>query len=329
MTILVTGSAGHLGEALVRTLRAGGEQVRGLDIRASEFTDCVGSVVDSDCVAAAVQCCSVIVHTATLHKPHVGTHSRQNFIDPNVSGTLNLLEAAVQNHCRAFIYTSTTSTFGDAMRPAAGEPAVWVTEDLRPQPRNIYGVTKTAAEDLCALFHRNTRLPCIVLKTSRFFPEADDMKQQREQFDDTNQKVNELRYRRADIADVVSAHRQAIIRAAEIGFDRFIISSTPPFSPDDAAALGRNAPAVVEKYVPQYKALFQSRNWSMVSTLDRVYDNSRARQVLGWTPEYTFERAIELLADGRDYRSDLTLQIATKGYHDRTFDDGPYPVTGF
>ena len=49
----------------------------------------------------------------------------------------------------SFVFTSTTSAFGRALTPLPGEPAAWITEDVVPRPRNIYGVTKTAAEDLC------------------------------------------------------------------------------------------------------------------------------------------------------------------------------------
>jgi UDP-glucose 4-epimerase len=124
----------------------------------------------------------VVLHAATLHKPHVGTHSRQEFVDTNVTGTLNLLEAAVSEGVKSFVYTSTTSVFGDALVPGAGAPAAWITEEVTPVPKNIYGVTKTAAEDLCQLFHRNQRLPCIVLRTSRFFPEEDDNEEVRKVF---------------------------------------------------------------------------------------------------------------------------------------------------
>lgn len=55
-----------------------------------------------------------MLHTATLHKPHVSTHTRQAFVDTNISGTLNLLEEAVEQNVGAFVFTSTTSTFGDA-----------------------------------------------------------------------------------------------------------------------------------------------------------------------------------------------------------------------
>ena len=174
MTILVTGSAGHLGEALLRRLCAERRPVRGVDIKPSPFTDCVGSVGDRDFISACMPGVRTVIHAASLHKPHVATHSKRDFVDINILGTLALLEGAVAAGVEAFIFTSTTSAFGAALTPAAGEPAVWVTEEVAPIPRNVYGVTKVAAEGLCQLFFREHRLPVIVLRTSRFFPEADD-----------------------------------------------------------------------------------------------------------------------------------------------------------
>lgn len=329
MKVLVTGSAGHLGEALVRTLRDCGDRAQGIDIKDSPFTNYVGSITDRSLVRDAVSGCDAVIHSATLHKPHVGTHTRQAFIDTNISGTLNLLEEAASNGCKAFIYTSTTSTFGDAMKQAKGGPAVWVNEELQPKPKNIYGVTKTAAEDLCQLFHRNTAMPCIVLKTSRFFPEEDDQKIQREMFDDTNLKVNELLFRRVDISDIVSAHQLAIEKAKELEFDKFIISASSPFTRRDVEALGRNAPEVLQRYVPEFLEEYRRRGWTMFQAIGRVYDNTRARQKLGWEPEYTFQHAIQLLRSNSDYRSKLAQDVGSKGYHSEVFEDGPYPVTGF
>jgi len=208
--ILVTGSAGHLGEALVRTLRAAGREVRGVDRVASPCTDVVASITDPDAVERCMDGVGAVVHAATLHKPHVATHSRQAFVDTNITGTLNLLEAAVRARVRAFIFTSTTSAFGDALVPPDGAPAVWITEDVVPVPKNIYGVTKVAAEDLCALAHRNQGLPCLVLRTSRFFPEADDDPAARGTYADANLKVNEYLNRRVDVEDVVDGERRAL-----------------------------------------------------------------------------------------------------------------------
>ena len=174
MRILVTGSSGHLGEGLVRALDNVGHDVVGVDVIASEHTRVVGSIADRDCVRGAMAGVDAVIHSATLHKPHVDSHTRREFVDTNVTGTLNLLEEAVAAGVSRFLFTSTTSTFGRALTPAPDAPAAWITEDVAPLPRNIYGVTKTAAENLCELVWRDHRLPCLILRTSRFFPEDDD-----------------------------------------------------------------------------------------------------------------------------------------------------------
>ena len=326
MKILVTGSAGHLGEALIRSLQSQQDDLIGIDIKTSDYTVHVGSISDRRCVRRCMAGVDAVLHTATLHKPHISSHARQDFIDTNITGTLVLLEEAVRAGVKSFIYTSTTSTFGDAMRHATGESAVWVTEELRPKPKNIYGVTKIAAEDLCMLINRNQKLPCIILRTSRFFPEFDDDKGKRESYSDDNLKVNELLFRRVDIQDVVKAHRLAIDKAQEIGFDRFIISATTPFERSDAAELGRDALSVVERYVPKYVQEYARRGWEMFPSIGRVYDNARARKMLGWTPDYHFDRVIERLRAGADYQSQLAREVGIKGYHEQSFADGPYPV---
>jgi len=315
MKILVTGSSGHLGEALMRTFAASGQDAIGVDVLPSPYTQVVGSVSEPDVVSQCMPGVDVVLHAATLHKPHVVSHSRQAFVDVNVTGTLNLLEASARHGVRAFIYTSTTSTFGDALTPPPGAPAAWITEDVVPIAKNIYGVTKVAAEDLCRLFHRNQRLPCLVLRTSRFFPEGDDVPEKRDAWDDHNLKVNELLYRRVDVEDVVSAHLCAIEKAAALGFGRFIISATTPFTRDDAVGLGRDAPAVLAGRIPGYQPIFAARGWKMLPALDRVYDNERARTLLGWQPRYDFRRALQAVASGEDWRSPLARAIGSKGYH--------------
>jgi UDP-glucose 4-epimerase len=324
MRILVTGSAGHLGEALVRVLGAEGHDVVGLDILASEFTHAVGSIADRACVRRCVDGADAILHAATLHKPHVGSHGRQDFVDTNVTGTLNLLEEAVAAGVGRFVFTSTTSTFGRALTPPPGAPAAWITEDVAPVPRNIYGATKTAAEDLCELVHRDHGLPCLILRTSRFFPEADDRDEVRTRYEDANVKINELLYRRVDLEDVVGAHRLALERAPRLGFGRYIISATTPFTPDDLGDLRIDAPAVMRRLFPDYEAAFARRGWSMFPSIERVYVNARARVELGWEPRYDFRAALDRLEAGEDHRSPLAATVGAKGYHAES--TGPYTV---
>lgn len=326
MKVLVTGSAGHLGEALVRTLSNMGHEVIGTDLTESDFTDRLGSITDRDQVRQCMAGIEVVLHTATLHKPHVATHSRQSFVDTNITGTLNLLEEAAAAGVSAFIFTSTTSVFGDALIPAVGAPAAWITEEVVPVPKNIYGVTKTAAENLCELFYRNHWLPCLILRTSRFFPEEDDRQEMRQAYEDGNVKVNEFLYRRVDLADVVSAHLLAIEKAPAIGFGRYIISATTPFSRADLSDLRVDAPSVLKRKVPEYEAVYARLGWKMFPSLDRVYVNERARNELGWNPQYDFGTILDRLKANEDPRSPLSHLIGSKGYHPTEFVGGPYPV---
>lgn len=314
MKALVTGSAGHLGEALIRTLLARGDQVVGLDLLPSPFTTDVASVNDRRELARCMRGVDVVFHAATLHKPHVATHSRQEFVDTNVSGTLAVLEEAATAGVRAVVYTSTTSVYGEALIPPADAPAAWITEDAVPIPKNIYGVTKAAAEDLCALFARDRRLPCIVLRAARFFPEEDDDPCVRAAYASDNIKVNEYLYRRVDIEDVVSAHLAAAERAPALGFRRYVISATSPFSPHELAEVRRDAPAAARRHVA-YDAVFARRGWIMVQTIDRIYVNERARRELGWQPQHDFASVIARIEAGGDPRSPLARLVGSKGYH--------------
>lgn len=324
MRILVTGSAGHLGEALVRGLASEGHDVIGLDVLETPTTTVVGSIANRACVRRAVDGADAIVHAATLHKPHVETHRRQEFVDTNVTGTLNLLEEAVAAGVGRFVFTSSTSAFGRALVPPPGAPAAWITEDVADIPRNVYGVTKHAAEDLCELIHRDHGLSCVILRTSRFFPEPDDRDEIRPAYADANLKINELLYRRVDLEDVVSAHRLALERAPEIGFGRYIVSATTPFTRDDLPELRVDAPALVRRLFPDYEALYAQRDWAMFPSIERVYANERARAALDWTPRYDFRHALDRLAVGEDWRSPLAQSVGAKGYH--AFSHGVYTV---
>ena len=322
--VLVTGSSGHLGEALVRVLREQGRDVVGLDLLASPFTTTVGPVTERALVRRCLAGVGAVLHVATLHKPHVGSHARQAFVDTNVSGTLALLEEAVAAGVGSFVFTSSTSVFGRALTPGPGEAAAWITEDVAPVPRNIYGVTKAAAEDLCEIIGRDHGLPVAVLRVARFFPEDDDRDEVRAAYNGANVKANEYLYRRVDIQDVVDAHLLALARAPATGFGRYIISATTPFTPGDRAELGRDAPAVVRRLFPDADAEYARRGWAMFPVIDRVYVNDRARAALGWRPRFDFRHVLDRLEDGQDPRSPLARAVGAKGYH--AVPTGPYTV---
>ena len=299
----------------MRVLRDDGHDVVGLDLLASPWTEVVGSVADRALVRATLAGADAVIHSATLHKPHVGSHARADFVETNVAGTLTLLEEAVAAGVGRFLFTSTTSAFGRALTPAPGAPATWIDETVAPVPRNVYGATKTAAEDLCELVHRDHGLPVGILRTSRFFPEQDDRAEIRAAYPADNAKVNELLYRRVDLEDAVDAHRRALERIDALGFGRWVISATTPFTRADLPALRADAPAVVRRLFPDFERIYDRLGWRMFPSIERVYDNAHARRDLGWEPRWSFAEALDRLDAGEEPRSELARLVGAKGYH--------------
>jgi len=169
MRILITGSSGQLGAEIARQLSCQ-HDIIGIDQVEGVWTHHRVNIVDREAVRSLMKGIDAVIHIASRHAPHLATVSKQAFIDVNITGTLNLLEAAIDEGVRRFVYTSTTSLYGLALIPH--EQAVWVTEELTPQPRDMYDITKRAAEELCQHFAREYGLATICLRTSRFFPEA-------------------------------------------------------------------------------------------------------------------------------------------------------------
>jgi UDP-glucose 4-epimerase len=290
VNVLVTGSSGWLGQTLVPRLARDGHKVVGLDPEPGATTSVVGSVVDRALVRRVIrdEGITAIVHAAARHKPHIETHDNSEFVAVNVQGTLNLLEEAVApgSPVDRFVFTSTTSLMisqeiRDGKSGGAKE-AVWIDEAMTPlRPRNIYGVTKLAAEELCRLFNHLHKLPVLVLRTSRFFPEEDDMAHAIAQSGE-NTKANEFLFRRLSVEDAAEAHVVALSKAKEVGFDTFIVSAPTPFTRDDCHDLITAAPSVVARLFPEYPALYEKRGWTMFDTIDRVYDASKAERILGF-----------------------------------------------
>jgi UDP-glucose 4-epimerase len=290
MNLLVTGSSGWLGQTLMPRLRRAGHTAVGFDPVPAATTDIVGSVADRATVRAAIRDNAIqgIVHAGALHKPHVATHDTSQFVSANVQGTLNLLEEATAagSPVDRFVFTSTTSLMiSQQIRDAhkrGVDRAFWIDEEMTPlEPRNIYGVSKLSAEHLCRMVHDASGLPLIVLRTSRFFPEEDDMAHGIIQ-SDANIKANEFLFRRLTVEDAARAHVVALDRAPQIGFDTFIISALTPFSPDDCEQLMDYAPLVVHRYFPRYREIYARRGWTMFDYIDRVYDPSKAMRRLGF-----------------------------------------------
>jgi UDP-glucose 4-epimerase len=236
MRVLLTGSSGRIGSVIARLLRDKVEMVC-IDKRPGPFTTSLLDIRQKEKVDEVVTGIDAAIHCAALLTPHIGLCSENEFWQVSVKGTENLLEACLKHNVRRFVFTSTTSVYGDAL--VDPDRAVWVTEELPPHPRDVYDETKIAAERLCLEASKNG-LSCISLRMSRCFPEPENL-----------MAIYRL-YRGVHEVDVALAHELALSLPIQ-GYEVFNISSPSPFRRSEVEELKNNAESVILRHFPWAK----------------------------------------------------------------------------
>lgn len=270
----VTGTSGRVGAAVARALEGAGWRTRGVDLSPGPRTSVVGDLRDARVRDALVHGADVVIHAAALHAPHVGLVGDAEFRSVNVDATAALLDDADAAGVRRFVYISSTSVYGNAMLPT--DRAVWVDEELPPQPRDIYDETKLAAERLVAA----GPMAAATLRIARCFPEPLPVWAAR------------LLHRAVRLADVAAA--TANVATGDPVTGTFNIAGRYPFTRADCVALHHDAASVIAERAPEVAAEFHARGWPLPESIDRVYDSSAATNAFGYQPA---EGALRLLRE--------------------------------
>ena len=173
MKILVTGSEGFIGSHLTEALIRMGHSVRAFVLYNSfnswgwldrcapdvkgQFEVFLGDIRDPNGINVAMRGCDAVFHLAALIAIPYSYHSPNTYVDTNVTGTLNVLQAARDLGVTKYIQTSTSEVYGTAR-------FVPITEDHPLQGQSPYSATKIAADQLAYSFYTSFDLPVIILR---------------------------------------------------------------------------------------------------------------------------------------------------------------------
>jgi len=293
MRVLITGAGGTLGTALAPALAEAGHEPVLQDVRPLEtpYEWVLGDVRAAEDVLRAASGVDVIVHTAAIHGIHLRDHSPRDFYDLNLTGTLNVWQAAVAVGARAVVFSSTMGVYKS--HNAAGRGAA-LREDTPLRPGDIYGWTKLAGEELCQLFGRTCGIPSVGLRFGMFVPEP------------FFRYGIRLLYGGVDTHDVVGsvmASMDALMSGAVI-WDTFNVESVVPFAEDDAEQLALDPMPVLDQYYPGTSELLRERGVHEVAPITVYYPMDHAQEVLGFKPQCNFDRWLEELRDRPEERAE-------------------------
>ncbi len=176
--VLVTGADGFIGSHLVELLVQLGASVRAfvlynsfntwgwLDSLAPDILAQIevlsGDIRDSDRVSQATEGCEIVFHLAALIPIPFSYHSPRTFVETNITGTLNMLQAARQAGVQKLLVTSTSEVYGTALY-------VPIDEKHPLQGQSPYSATKIGADHLAESFYRSFNVPVVLVRPFNTF----------------------------------------------------------------------------------------------------------------------------------------------------------------
>ncbi len=296
--ILITGAGGFIGSHLTEELVRKGFDVRAfvlynsynswewLDQSPQDIKDNLeifaGDIRDPHGVKKAMEGCEIVFHLAALIAIPYSYHSPDTYVDTNIKGTLNVLQAARELQVEKVIHTSTSEVYGTAQ-------FIPITEDHPLQGQSPYSATKIAADQLAMSFYYSFDTPVSIIRPFNTYGPRQSA--------------------RAVIPTVITqiAHGSRTIKLGAIHPTRdfnyikdtvegFIAVASSSNSLGEVINVGSNYEVSIQDTVNLIAGIMNvdveietagDRIRPEKSEVDRLLaDNTKAKQLLGWSPKY-------------------------------------------
>jgi len=280
MKILVTGSSGRIGGAIVRDLLAAGHEVTGTDSRPSADAECPFVAADLRDLGQTMGLLAgkdAVAHMAAIPAP--GGQPDDVVFDTNVRTTFNVLHAAALLGLRRVVSASSISAYGTAYAFHEITPLHVPFDEEHPLlHQDVYGLSKEVGEDIAATMHRRTGMAVANMRfamvmTPQAYAGFSGSSGRSEEHD------RRVLWCYIDVRDAARACRLALELAPEIvGCQAFNITAPDTFMAEPTAHLVRRS----WPHPPEVDG-DDAGTWAPI-------DCTRAQRVLGFTPQYLWEQ---------------------------------------
>lgn len=273
--ICITGASGYLGGHISSSLAELGHDLICVDMTApkearGEFRQADLSVPDE--TIRALDGSDLVIHSAAIHPWK--KYTDEQYLDCNVKGTWNVFRAAAEHGITRVILTSSIAACGYSPEPERCP----VDESFQEKsPRNIYSITKRFQEQIAQYSCLRDNVEVIALRPPNFTPKS------------PLQTGTALLSGCLLVEDIASAHVKALDAWDRLknSFEPFFITPMFPYSPEEIFQLSDDPKGILDKHFPGAWDWFKERGIEL-SPRPAQYDNSKAKQVLDWEPEYAF-----------------------------------------
>lgn len=303
--ILLTGADGFIGSHLAEQLVKSGYKLKAfcyynsfnklgwLDTLPAnvlnEIEIFIGDIRDPNGVRSAMKSCDVVFHLAALIAIPFSYHSPDSYIDTNVKGTLNILQAARDNNVERVLVTSTSEVYGTAQ-------FVPITELHPKQPQSPYSASKIGADCIAESFYRSFDLPVTIVRPFNTYGPRQSARAVIPTIITQLLKGKE----EIDLGDITPTRDLLYVLDTVNAFCKIaecdaLVGQEVNIATESEITIGDLAQKLIDKINPLARILTDEQRLRPVkSEVFRLFGSClKLKQHTDWQPEYTFDRGLE------------------------------------